>query len=92
MCPASKPAQIILKGLLSESALAWIATSKFDDGLPLYCQSALLGRFTGGDISRNTMAARLVRVGQGVRPVINQLRNHLLESPLTFGTKPRCRF
>ena len=33
---AGKPAQIIPKGLLSESALAWIATSKFDDGLPLY--------------------------------------------------------
>ena len=29
---AGKPAQIIPKGLLSESALAWIATSKFDDG------------------------------------------------------------
>ena len=65
---APKPAQIIPKGLFSESALAWIVTSKYDDGLPLYRQSALLGRFTGGDVSRNTMAASLVRVGQTVGP------------------------
>src|SRR5450830_1184190 len=82
---ASKPAQIIPKGLFSESALAWIVTSKYDDGLPLYRQSALLARFTGGDISRNTMAASLVRVGIGVQPIINLLRDHLLESPITFG-------
>ena len=82
---ASKPAQIIPKGLFSESALAWIVTSKYDDGLPLYRQSALLGRFTGGDVSRSTMAASLVRLGQAVQPVINLLRDHLLESPLTFG-------
>ena len=51
---AGKPAQIIPKGLFSEAALAWIATSKFDDGLPLYRQAALLGRFGGTDLSRNT--------------------------------------
>ena len=82
---ASKPAQIIPKGLFSESALAWIATSKFDDGLPLYRQAALLARFAGGDFSKNTMAASMVRVGIGVQPIINLMRDHLLESPITFG-------
>ena len=82
---ASKPAQIIAKGLFSERALAWIATSKFDDGLPLYRQAALLARFAGGDFSKNTMAASMIRVGIGVQPIINLLRDHLLESPITFG-------
>ena len=82
---ASKPAQIIPKGLFSESALAWIVTSKYDDGLPLYRQSALLARLTGADFSKNTMAASMVRVGIGVQPIINLLRDHLLESPITFG-------
>jgi len=82
---AGKPAQIIPKGLFSESALAWIATSKYDDGLPLYRQAALLARFAGGDISRSTMAASLVRVGIGVQAIINLLRDHLLESPITLG-------
>ena len=82
---AVKPAQIIPKGLFSESALAWIATSKFDDGLPLYRQAALLGRFGGTDLSHNTMAASIVRVGAAVQPVINLMRDHLLDSPLVYG-------
>ena len=82
---AGKPAQIIPKGLFSEAALAWIATSKFDDGLPLYRQAALLGRFGGTDLSHNTMAASIVRVGAATQPVINLLRDHLLDSPLVFG-------
>ncbi|WP_415873522.1 IS66 family transposase, partial [Burkholderia ubonensis] len=45
--------RIIPKGLFSEAALAWIVTSKFIDGLPLYRIAALLRR-VGGDISRNT--------------------------------------
>jgi len=82
---AGKPAQIIPKGLFSEAALAWITTSKFDDGLPLYRQAALLGRFGGTDLSRNTMAASILRVGAATQPVINLLRDHLLDSPLVFG-------
>ena len=82
---AARPAQIIPKGLFTESALAWIATSKYLDGLPLYRQAALLGRFGGSDISRNTVAGSIVRLGQQVQPVINLLRDELLDAPLVFG-------
>jgi transposase len=82
---ASRPAQIIPRGLFTESALAWIATSKYLDGLPLYRQAVLLGRFGGTDIARNTVAASMVRVGQAVQPVINLLRDLLLDAPLVFG-------
>jgi transposase len=82
---AARPAQVIAKGLFTESALAWIATSKYLDGLPLYRQAALLGRFGGTDISRNTVAGSIVRVGQAVQPVVNLLRDELLDSPLVFG-------
>jgi transposase len=40
------PARIIPRGLLTESALAWIITGKYQYGMPLYRQSA--GR-TAGD-------------------------------------------
>jgi transposase len=76
--------RIIPKGLLTESALAWVVTSKYQDALPLYRQAALLGRF-GGDLSRNTLAASVVRVGEAVQPIINLLRDHLLDSDLVFG-------
>jgi transposase len=82
---AARPAQVIPKGLFTESALAWMATAKYLDGLPLYRQAALLGRFGGTDISRNTVAGSMVRVGQAVQPVINLLRDELLDAPLVFG-------
>ena len=52
---AAKPSQVIPKGLLSEAALAWVITSKYLDGLPLYRQTVLLGRFCGTALSRNTL-------------------------------------
>ncbi len=82
---AAKPAQVIPKGLFSEGLLAWVITSKYVDGLPLYRQAALLGRFGGSDLSRNTMAASVVRVGQAVQPVINLMRDLVLDAPLIFG-------
>ena len=81
---ASAPLRLIPKGLLTESALAWVITAKYQDALPLYRQAALLGRF-GGDISRNTLAGNLVRVGAAVQPVINLLRDQLLDAALIHG-------
>ncbi len=51
------PARLIPKGLLTESALAWCITAKYQDALPLYRQAALLQRF-GGDISRGKTSIR----------------------------------
>lgn len=82
---AARPPQIIPKGLFTQSALAWIAASKYLDGLPLYRQAVLLGRFGGTDVSRNTVAGSIVRVGQLVQPVVNLLRDELLDAPLVFG-------
>jgi len=78
------PARVIPKGLLTEAALAWVVTAKYQDGLPLYRQAALLGRF-GGHLSRTTLAASMVRVGHAVQPIINLLRDHLLEADLILG-------
>jgi len=55
----SAPARIIPKGLLTESALAWVVVSKFADALPLYRIAALLHGF-GGDLSRGTRSGVFV--------------------------------
>ncbi|PCE27061.1 transposase [Paraburkholderia acidicola] len=77
------PLRIIPRGLLSESALAWIATGKYQFGMPLYRQAGLLRRF-GGDISSNTIAASMVRVGLASQPVINLMRDALLDAELIY--------
>lgn len=53
---------IIAKGLYAEAALACFVVSKFIDG-SLYRNAALLCRF-GGEISRNTPTAGIVRPGE----------------------------
>lgn len=81
---APAPARLIPKGLLTDGALAWVITSKYQDGLPLYRQAALLGRF-GGELSRNTLAGSVVRVGVAVQPIINLLRDQLLDAEIIHG-------
>lgn len=81
---APAPLKLIPKGLLADSALAWVIQAKYQDSLPLYRQAAILNRF-GGDISRNTLAAAVVRVGQAVQPIVNLLRDQLLEGELILG-------
>lgn len=80
---APVPMRIIPRGLFTESALAWIATGKYQFGMPIYRQAVLLRRF-GGDISSNTVAAGMVRVGLAVQPVINLMRDALLDGELLY--------
>ena len=54
------------------------------DALPLYRQAMLLGRY-GGDLSRNTGAASIIKFGEAVQPVINLLRDHLLDADLVHA-------
>jgi len=77
------PPRIIPRGLFTESALAWIATGKYQFGMPIYRQAVLLRRF-GGDISSNTVAASMVRVGLATQPVINLMRDALLDGGLIY--------
>lgn len=84
MRTAAAPPKLIAKALLTESALAWVITAKYQDGLPLYRQAALLGRF-GGEIARNTLAHAVVQVGRAVVPMVNLLRDHLLDADIVHG-------
>ena len=82
---AARPPQVIPKGLLTEAAQAWVITAKYLDGLPLYRQAALLGRFGGTDWSRNTLAASVVKVGLAAQPLVNLLRDEVLAAPIVYG-------
>jgi transposase len=81
---AAAPPRLVPKGLFTENALAWMITSKYQDALPLYRQAAILARF-GGEISRNTLAGSVLRVGEAVQPIVNLLRDELLEAKLLQG-------
>jgi len=75
---AKLPAQVIPKSLASPGLLAHIAVSKYQDALPLYRQETILRRI-GVDLSRATLANWMIKTGALVQPIINLLRDHLLE-------------
>jgi len=81
---APAPKRLLPKALLTESALAWVITAKYQDALPLYRQANLLNRF-GGDLVRNTLAHNVMRVGRAVQPLINLLRDQLQDARLILG-------
>src|SRR5512134_1716467 len=74
---APKPPQPIPKSYASPGLLAWLVTAKIADGLPLYRQEAIFHRLVI-HLSRNTLAAWLIRAGRLVQSLVNLLRDELL--------------
>ena len=71
-------AQPVPKSLASPGLLACIATAKYADALPLYRQCQQFQRI-GVELSRTTLARWMVCVGELVVPLINVLRDELVE-------------
>ena len=77
---AAMPAQPLPKSLASPGLLAHVATAKYADALALYRQHQQLQRI-GVDLSRTTLATWMVRAGALVVPLLNLLRDELLDRP-----------
>ena len=75
---APVPPRFIPKALATAALLAHVVVSKYADGMPLYRQSGILVR-TGIDLPRSTLANWMIQSGQGVQPVINLMRDHILD-------------
>lgn len=80
---APVPSQPIPKSNASAGFLAYIATAKYADHCPLHRQEEILQRI-GCDLPRSTLASWMIRCGELVTPLINLMRDKLLESPLVY--------
>jgi transposase len=76
---AAKPAHLIEKSMASPSVLAMLLTTKYVDGLPLHRFEKVLGRH-GVDIPRQTLARWVIQCGEHLQPLLNLMRDRLLES------------
>lgn len=78
MATAPLPPQPIPKSQASPGLLAYVATAKYVDALPLYRQSTQFARL-GIDMARHTLARWIVKMGgsDGVMPLINVLRDEM---------------
>ena len=80
---APAPPALIPKGLASEGLLAFIATAKFCDALPLYRQERQLARL-GVELSRRTMSDGMIATAGAC-----ELLLELLLERLHGGPKPQ---
>lgn len=78
---ASKPNQAIDKSIASAGLLAFVATQKYCDALPLYRQSEMFKRI-GIELDRRNLANWMIKSGELVQPLINLLRDQLLQQPI----------
>ncbi|KKL70205.1 hypothetical protein LCGC14_2107230 [marine sediment metagenome] len=75
---APVPPQVINKGIPTAGLLAQVLVAKYSDHLPLYRQERIFGR-AGLAIPRSTLAEWVGACGVQLQPLVNALRNVLLE-------------
>ena len=78
---APVPPAIIEKGIATPGLLAYIATAKFCDALPLYRQEKQFLRY-GVELARQTMADWMIEVAKACAPVMEALEKHLRSGPI----------
>lgn len=78
---AAKPEQMLPKSNASPGLLAHIVTAKYVDGLPLHRQQKQFARL-GIDLGRASLANWMIKLGQGVVPLINLLDERIRAGPL----------
>jgi transposase len=72
--------RIIEKSLVSDRIIIDTIVNKYTAHLPLYRQSALLGRECGIAITRATMCGWVMTVGEMLSPIVSVMRKELLAS------------
>ncbi|MFT5887886.1 MAG: transposase [Zhongshania sp.] len=87
---AALPAQPIPKSNASPGLLAYIATAKYQDALPLHRKENIFKRMEV-DIPRNTLANWMMRSGELMTPLIAQLDGELRSGKSSSVTKHRFR-
>lgn len=78
------PPQPIPKSMASPGLLAHVAVSKYCDHLPLYRQEHIFNR-NGIELGRGTLSQWMIRSGELIQPIINLMRDKLLEYDVAYA-------
>lgn len=87
---APRTAVMLPKGLIANNTLAYIITSKYADGLPLYRLSGILGRY-GIELPRQTLSESVLKAAERIEPLIQVLEAQLMASPLQHMDETRVQ-
>jgi len=87
---APKANVLLPKSIASGNTMAYIITSKYVDGLPLYRLSSILDRY-GIELSRQTLSESVVKVAEKIEPLISRIRQQLMKSSVLFMDETRVQ-
>jgi transposase len=87
---APKADVLLPKSIASGNTMAYVITSKYVDGLPLYRLSGILGRY-GIEFSRQTLSESVLKVAEKIEPLANHIKQQLMSSPLLFMDETRVQ-
>ncbi len=75
---AEMPLHLIPQSIATSSLLAYLITTKFEDGIPLYQQANVFKEF-GFDISKETISSWLLEVAKACKPLIELMYSQVQE-------------
>lgn len=81
---------LLPKSIASGNTMAYIITSKYADGLPLYRLSGILGRY-GIEMPRQTLSESVLKVAEKVVPLIDYMQQYLMKSPCLHMDETRLQ-
>lgn len=87
---APRTVVMLPKGLIANNTLAYIITSKYADGLPLYRLSGILGRY-GIDLPRQTLSESVLKAAEKLEPLMQVLDAQLMASSLQHMDETRVQ-
>lgn len=90
MITASKPKQPIEKSMAAPGLLAYVATQKYVDALPLYRQTEIFKRI-GVGLDRTTLANWMAACGKLIQPLINLIHEKMCEQPVLHMDETRVQ-
>lgn len=90
MVTAPKPKQPIEKGIAAPGLLAYVATQKYVDALPLYRQTEIFKRI-GVELDRTTLANWMVACGKLIQPLINLIHEKMLDQSVLHMDETRVQ-
>ena len=80
---APKPSELLPKSNASASALAYIITSKYQDGLPLHRLSTIFTRYDI-DLPRQTLSNWVLNTANQLNPLVDVFQRHILQGNVIF--------
>jgi len=87
---APRPNVLLPKAIASANTMAYVITTKYADGIPLFRQSRILER-SNIDLSRQTLCESVLKVAEKITPLIDHLRQQLLRHSLLYMDETRVQ-